>query len=418
MQINEEELELVQKQIIEEISNDIAYAQLVDESLLMCLEKILQSHLHGRYLSIEQKVAVIEKIFSTIRGYGILDEFMNDLDITEIMINGPNNIFIEKHNEFIRSNLKFEKIETLENTIQKIVSCVGREVNMANPIVDTRLPDGSRVNIVLPPIAINGPVVTIRKFSKQYMTMEKLVTLGAITEGVAHILTILVRAKFNIFISGGTGTGKTTFLNILSNFIPKRERIITIEDTAELQIQKAENLVRLETRNANTAGAGEVTMYDLIRSSLRMRPDRIIVGEIRGKEALGMLQAMNTGHGGALSTGHSNSAQDMISRIETMVLQYASSFSLLAIRKQIASALDIIIHIERLRDKSRRIFEICEVVGVDNSEVTVRPLYVFSELKNSTSNESVKGALVRTKHEFMKKNKLQAMGFPRDLLDL
>jgi len=313
-----------------------------------------------------------------MRRLDVLQPLIDDKSITEIMINGPDSIFIERDGRVSKLNVKFESRRKLEDVIQTIVSRVNRTVNEASPIVDARLPDGSRVNVVLPPIALNGPVVTIRKFPEKPMTIEQLIKYGSITEEVAEVLERLVKAKYNIFICGGTGSGKTTFLNALSNFIPKDERIVTIEDSAELQITGVENIVRLETRNANTEGKGEITIRDLIRTSLRMRPERIIVGEVRGKEALDMLQAMNTGHDGSLSTGHANSTKDMLSRLETMVLSGAE-MPLEAIRQQIASAIDIIIHLGRLRDKSRRTLEITEVVEYKNGQIVLNPLYEFVE---------------------------------------
>lgn len=282
-------------------------------------------------------------------------------------------------------------------------------MNQANPICDTRLPDGSRVNVVLPPIALCGPTITIRKFSKEPMTINKLIEYGSITQEIADKLELLVKAKYNIFISGGTGSGKTTFLNALSNFIPKDERIITIEDSAELQITGIDNLVSLETRNANASGAGQITIRDLIKSSLRMRPERIIVGECRGGEALDMLQAMNTGHDGSLSTGHANSTEDMLSRLETMVLQGADGLPIEAIKQQIASAVDIIIHLSRLRDKSRKTMAITEVVGIKNGEIELNPLYEFKEDENSTMDK-VSGRLVRTGNPLKNDYKLKLSG--------
>ena len=282
-------------------------------------------------------------------------------------------------------------------------------MNQANPICDTRLPDGSRVNVVLPPIALCGPTITIRKFSKEPMTINKLIEYGSITQEIADKLELLVKAKYNIFISGGTGSGKTTFLNALSNFIPKDERIITIEDSAELQITGIDNLVSLETRNANASGAGQVTIRDLIKSSLRMRPERIIVGECRGGEALDMLQAMNTGHDGSLSTGHANSTEDMLSRLETMVLQGADGLPIEAIKQQIASAVDIIIHLSRLRDKSRKTMAITEVVGIKNGEIELNPLYEFKEDEASTMDK-VSGRLVRTGNPLKNDYKLKLSG--------
>ena len=328
---------------------------------------------------------------------------------TEIMINGHENIFIEQNGSLRKLDRQFESQRRLEDVIQRIVALAGREVNQANPICDTRLPDGSRVNVVLPPLALCGPTVTIRKFSKTPMTIEKLISYGSITQEIAEKLELLVRAKYNIFISGGTGSGKTTFLNALSNYIPGDERVITIEDSAELQIVNISNLVRLETRNANASGVGQVTIRDLIKSSLRMRPERIVVGEVRGAEALDMLQAMNTGHDGSLSTGHANSTHDMLSRLETMVLQGAAGLPLEAIRQQIASAIDIIIHLSRLRDKSRKTMEITEVVGYENGQILLNPLYLFEEDQDSTL-EKVSGTLRRTKNPMQNTFKLQLSG--------
>lgn len=362
------------------------------------------------FVTVEERVSICEQVFSAIRGFGILDMIMKDDNITEVMINGPKHIFIEKQGKLQKLNKEFENERRLEDIIQKIVGMAGREVNQANPIVDTRLPDGSRVNVVLPPVSMHGATVTIRKFSKTPMTVEQLLKYKSITPEVARVLEILVRAKYNIFICGGTGSGKTTFLNAVSNYIPHDERVITIEDSAELQIVGVDNLVSLETRNANASGSGSITIRDLIKSSLRMRPERIVVGEVRGGEALDMLQAMNTGHDGSLSTGHANSTKDMLSRLETMVLQGAEGLPLEAIRQQIASALDIIIHLSRLRDKSRKTMEITEVCGYENGEIILNPLYVFEEDENSTL-QKVSGSLVRTKNKLKNDMKLKMMGF-------
>ena len=372
--------------------------ELSDEELEEQISVLVQQSLNGQLVSLDEKVKMVNQIYSSIRGFGILDTIMNDDDITEVMINGPDNIFVEKSGKLMRLDEHFESERRLEDVIQRIVGMAGREVNQANPIVDTRLPDGSRVNVVLPPIALCGPTVTIRKFSKTPMTIEMLIRYGSLTREIANKLEILVKAKFNIFICGGTGSGKTTFLNALSNYIPKDERIITIEDSAELQINGIDNLVSLETRNANSSGAGEINIRDLIKSSLRMRPERIVVGEVRGGEALDMLQAMNTGHDGSLSTGHANSTKDMLSRLETMVLQGAEGLPLDAIRQQIASAVDIIVHLSRLRDKTRKTMEITEVVGFKNGEIHLNPLYVFTEDENSTV-EKVSGQLLRTENK-------------------
>lgn len=384
-----------------------------NEQLVNIIEELISEEFAGEYITIEERVAVSERVFNSIRGLGLLDAIIKDDEITEVMINGPNDIFIEKSGALYQLEQKFDDEEQLEDIIQKIVGQAGREVSQANPIVDTRLKDGSRVNVVLPPISLSGAIVTIRKFSKKPMTIQQLIRYGSINEEVSRFLELLVKAKYNIFISGGTGSGKTTFLNALSNYIPHDERVITIEDSAELQIEGVVNLVRLETRNSNAAGSGEITIRDLIKSSLRMRPERIIVGEVRGGEALDMLQAMNTGHDGSLSTGHANSTSDMLSRLETMVLQGADGLPLEAIRQQIASAVDIIIHLSRLRDKSRRTMEICEVVGYKNGKIVLNPLYQFVEDETSTLTY-VSGSLVRTDNKMKNTYKLQLAGFSKE----
>lgn len=396
------------------ISSNLSLSQISDEELQDKVEEIVAQKIGNVYCSIDQRVSIVEQVYSSIRGFGLLDSIIKDDTITEVMINGPKNIFIEQGGRLTKLDKQFESQRKLEDVIQRIVGLAGREVNQANPICDTRLPDGSRVNVVLPPIALCGPTVTIRKFSKTPMTIEKLIEYGSITQEIADKLQLLVKAKYNIFISGGTGSGKTTFLNALSNYIPKDERVITIEDSAELQIEGIENLVSLETRNANASGAGQITIRDLIKSSLRMRPERIIVGEVRGGEALDMLQAMNTGHDGSLSTGHANSTEDMLSRLETMVLQGAAGLPLEAIRQQIASAVDIIIHLSRLRDKSRKTMEITEVVRYENGKIILIPLYVFEEDENSTLDK-VSGQLKRTSNPMQNTFKLQLSGFKAEI---
>jgi pilus assembly protein CpaF len=398
--------EKIVAEIRQYVTENINISKLSDEELEEEIRKVTTKKLYGQYVLINQIASIVGQVYSSIRGFGLLDSIMKDDSITEVMVNGPENIFIEQNGKLTKLNRQFESQRRLEDIIQRIVGLAGREVNQANPICDTRLPDGSRVNVVLPPIALCGPTVTIRKFSKTPMTMEKLIEYGSITPEIAEKLALLVEAKYNIFISGGTGSGKTTFLNALSNYIPKDERIITIEDSAELQIVGIDNLVSLETRNANASGAGAITIRDLIKSSLRMRPERIVVGEVRGGEALDMLQAMNTGHDGSLSTGHANSTRDMLSRLETMVLQGAAGLPLDAIRQQISSAVDIIIHLSRLRDKSRKTMEITEVLGYENGEIQLNPLYVFEEDEFSTL-EKVSGHLVRTKNKMQNTFKLQ-----------
>ena len=404
----DQEQELV-AEIKRYITENLPLSKLSDEELYEKVEEVVNKRISGIYCPIEQRVSITEQVYSSIRGFGLLDSIIKDDTITEVMINGPDNVFIEQKGRLFKLDKKFESQRRLEDVIQRIVGLAGREVNQANPICDTRLPDGSRVNVVLPPIALCGPTLTIRKFSKTPMTIEKLIQYGSITREIADKLELLVKAKYNIFISGGTGSGKTTFLNALSNYIPHDERVITIEDSAELQIKGVDNLVSLETRNANASGAGQITIRDLIKSSLRMRPERIIVGECRGGEALDMLQAMNTGHDGSLSTGHANSTEDMLSRLETMVLQGAAGLPLEAIRQQIASAVDIIIHLSRLRDKSRKTMEITEVVGYENGKIKLNPLYEFVEDDQSTMTH-VSGALLRTKNPLINDKKLRLAG--------
>lgn len=370
------------------------------------------------YISPKDKAIIVERVFGMYRGLGMLDAILMDETITEIMINGPENIFVERSGRVVRLNQKFggngiDGAMELKKVIHRIVDISGREVNQSKPIVDARLRDGSRVNIVLSPIAMNGDTVTIRKFSKKPMSVEKLIEYGSITQEIADKLQNLVKARYNIFISGGTGSGKTTFLNAMSNYIPSDERVITIEDSAELQITRVDNLVSLETKNANTSGEGAITIKDLIKSSLRMRPDRIVVGEVRGEEALDMLQAMNTGHDGSLSTGHANSAKDMLSRLETMVLQGASALPLDAVRQQISSALDLIIHLSRLRDHSRKVVEIVEVLGYENGQIQLNTLYKFEEDELSTVDK-VHGSLNRTENPMVNAEKLQLAGIRMD----
>ncbi len=408
----------LRQQFIEELKplvlNSLPLDELDNEQLQEQIHSYVFQQLRVRMVSMDTMVYVANQIYASIRGYGILDGIMADDNITEVMINGADNIFIEKNGKLQKLNDKFESQKKLEDIIQRIVAKAGREVNQANPIVDTRLLDGSRVNIVLPPIALCGPTVTIRKFSKTPMTVEKLIEYKSITREIAGKLELLVRAKYNIFICGGTGSGKTTFLNALSNYIPRDERVITIEDSAELQITGVDNLVSLETRNKNSSGAGEITIRDLIKSALRMRPERIVVGEVRGGEALDMLQAMNTGHDGSLSTGHANSTKDMLSRLETMVLQGAAGLPLEAIRQQIASAIDIIIHLSRLRDKSRKTMEICEVSGYKDGEIILNPLYQFEETEKSTI-QKVDGVLKRTGNKLEHDFKLKLSGIYEEI---
>jgi pilus assembly protein CpaF len=382
-----------------------------DEYIMNVIEETVFAYSRENYLTATKKHSLIQRVYNSIRGLDILQPLLDDPTITEIMINSHKEIFIEKAGETFQANTKFESEEKLRSVIDKIVSKVNRTVNDASPIVDARLQDGSRVNVVLPPVALKGPTMTIRKFPEKPLSVEDLIAWGSISPEVAIFLQELVVSKFNIFIGGGTGSGKTTFLNVLSNFIPSHERIITIEDSAELQIKTIPNLVTMETKNANTEGKGEITIRDLIKTSLRMRPDRIVVGEVRGAEALDMLQAMNTGHDGSISTGHANSIYDMISRLETMVLSGAN-LPIQVIRKQISSAIDIMIHLSRLRDHSRKVVEISEIIGIENGEIQLNPLYEFSET-GETPDGKIIGGLVSTGNELKNKSKLKMAGFKK-----
>ena len=381
---------------------------LSDDEIREVISNIIAEKSQEKYLTLVEKKAVMDGVFNSMRGLDVLQPLVDDPSVTEIMINGPDDVFIEQDGKLFKKNVSFGSDEKLQNVIQNIVAKVNRTVNESTPIVDARLQDGSRVNVVLPPIALNGPTVTIRKFPENPMTVQQLIAYKSITPEVAEFLERCVKAKYNIFISGGTGSGKTTFLNAMSNFIPYDERVITIEDSAELQIRGVDNLVRLETRNANMEGKGEITIRDLIKSSLRMRPERIVVGEVRGAEALDMLQAMNTGHDGSLSTGHANSTKDMLSRLETMVLTGAQ-IPLEAIRQQIASAVDIIIQLSRLRDKSRRTMEITEVLGFENGEIKLNPIYQFIET-GEDENHKIIGSLQRTENAMVNTAKLASAG--------
>ena len=357
---------------------------------------------------IYQRQELGKSVFYSIRKMDVLQELIDCDEVTEIMVNGTENIFVEKAGGIYEWEKHFETKEKLEDVIQKIVAKCNRVVNEASPIADARLENGSRVNIVLSPVALNGPVITIRRFPEHPISMEDLIAFGSITRQAADFLERLVIAGYNIFISGGTGSGKTTFLNALSHFIPGTERVITIEDSAELQLQGIPNLVRLETRNANMDGAREITIRDLIKSALRMRPDRIIVGEVRGSEAIDMLQALNTGHDGSLSTGHANSSNDMLARMETMVLM-GMDLPLAAVQRQIASGVDIIVHLGRLRDKSRRVLEIVEMIGYEKNKLVTAPLFRFQE--TGGEGDKVLGELVKA-GELVHVEKLRQAGIP------
>lgn len=392
-------------------------SQVEDDVLYACIEEAVEEEARARYLPLAGRLELRNRLVNAFRRLDILQELVDNPEITEIMINGKDQIFVEQHGRISRWEEGFDSNQQLEDMIQQIVSRINRAVNVANPIADARLPDGSRVHIVLPPIALDGPVVTIRKFPEP-ITVQRLLELGSLSEEAVEFLKKLVCAGYNIFICGGTGSGKTSFLNAMSAFIPETDRIVTIEDSAELQIRQVPNLVRLETRNANAEGEGAIEISDLIRASLRMRPDRIIVGEVRGKECLDMLQALNTGHAGSLSTGHGNSPKDMLSRLETMTLM-AGELPLMAVRSQIASALDIMVHLGRLRDKSRKVLEIVEVGDFENGEIQLNPLFRFEEESDEGQKkrdggrrrEKVKGSLVKV-GSLRSVEKLRQAGYP------
>lgn len=356
------------------------YREVQDEKIYQTIDElILQSGFHF-YIRLSERGELRKELFNSVRRLDILQELIDDNSVTEIMVNGTDGIFIERDGRLARWEKSFCSRERLEDIAQQIVGKCNRIVNESVPIVDARLENGARVNIVMPPVALNGPVITIRRFPDKPIQMEQLVRWGTVSREVVDFLEKLVCSGYNIFISGGTGSGKTTFMNALSNFIPKDERIITIEDNAELQLQGVKNLVRLEARNANTEGEKEISIRDLIRSSLRMRPDRILIGEVRGSEAIDLLQALNTGHDGSISTGHANSPEDMLSRLETMVLM-GMEIPLQAVRRQIASGIDVIVHVGRLRDKTRKVLQILEVTGFDSrtGEIQTQLLYEFEE---------------------------------------
>lgn len=383
--MKQEMLEKIKEKVLDSIDiNNICEDSVIKEIIFNQI--FIESK--NKYISIEEKQNLADKIYNSMRGLDILQPLIDNEEINEIMVNGYKNIFIEKNGEMKKTDLQFETNKKLEDIIMQIVSKINRTVNEANPIVDARLLDGSRVSVVLPPVALNGPILTIRKFTNKTLNMEDLIKWGTLDNEAAKFLKEAVKNRYNILISGGTSSGKTTFLNILSNYIPSSERIITIEDSAELRIQK-DNVVRLETKNANSNGKGEITAKELIKTALRMRPDRIIVGEVRGGEALDMLQAMNTGHDGSISTGHANSVKDMFSRLETMVIQNVE-MPLESVRRQIASAVEIIIHTARYKGKCRRVMEISELEGYDGRNFIINPIYNLTEGKLAWTGNKLK----------------------------
>lgn len=399
--------EKVRKQVLSDI--DVS-RDLEDEEIWDIISRAASEEVKQKSISLRDRIELEKRVFDSLKRLDVLQELIDDTEVTEIMVNGPDCIFYEKNGCIQQYDGRFSSEEKMQDIIQQIVGRHNRVVNQSSPIVDTRLVDGSRVNIVLFPISLGGSAISIRKFPKEPYNMEKLIAIGSVSKEVSEMLKLLVKAKYSIFISGGTGSGKTTFLNALSQYIPEDERIITIEDSAELQLLGAKNIVRMETRNANVEGVMPITIRDLIRTALRMRPDRIIVGECRGAETLDMLSAMNTGHDGSLSTGHANSCRDMLSRMETMVLM-GQELPLSAIRSQIASGINIIIQLGRLRDKSRRVLEIAELDGIVNGEIVLNTLYQFEEM--SEKNGRVIGELVQ-KGKLKSRTKLEAAGM-RDI---
>ena len=385
--------------------------ELSDEELAAEIDRFVVEQGRAHCLDLSGKEKLRKYLLNSLRGLDVLQDLLEDERITEIMVNGPEHIFVEQGGKVERWPAAFTSGEKLEDVIQQIVSKVNRVVNDTVPMTDARLADGSRVHVVLAPVAINGPILTIRKFSSRPVTMEQLIAWGSITSEAAHFLKLLVLARYNIFISGGTGSGKTTMLNALSGFIPEQERVITIEDSAELKLDHIPNLVRLEARNKNLEGRNEITIRDLIREALRMRPDRIVVGEVRSAEALDMLQAMNTGHDGSLSTGHGNNPADMLKRLETMVLT-GTEIPLLAVRGQIASAIDIMVHLSRFRDGSRKVVSIMEVTGFTDGEITLEPLYQYEEEAEDGGDKGsdVKGRLKATGRTLKNREKLRHAG--------
>ena len=379
-----------------------------EEELQDIILEVLEEASRDEFIPLSDKIRISRELFNSFRRLDILQDLLEDEEVTEIMVNGTEHIFYEKGGRLYRSDRRFISEERLGDVIQQIAGEANRYVNEASPITDARLADGSRVNVVLKPVAVNGPILTIRKFPPDAITMDQLVRMGSLTRDAAEFIRKLVGAKYNIFVSGGTGAGKTTFLNAMSDYIPKDERIITIEDNAELQIQGVENLVRLEARGANLEGEGAVTIRDLIRAALRMRPDRIIVGEVRGEETVDMISsAMLNGHSGSMSTGHANNPADMLHRLETMMMM-GIDLPLAAIQRQIASALDVIIHLGRLRDKSRRVMRIEEITGYEEGRIMTETLYEFRE--EGMEHETVKGNLVKV-GEIRNRDKLVEAGY-------
>ena len=406
----ERKLQEIRAVVKDRVMNSLDFSrEITDREMYEIIDREISVQLRHRAVTLEERKSLRQQVFHSIRKLDVLQHLVDDPTITEIMVNGTDNIFIEKNGVIMESDCRFDSRQRLEDVVQQIVSSCNRVVNESSPIVDARLDNGSRVNIVLSPVALNGPIVTIRRFPEKPITMRRLIELGSISEYLKNYIEVLIKAGYNIFISGGTGSGKTTFLNALSDFIPKDQRLISIEDNAELQILGVPNLVRMEARNANVEGCKPITIRDLIKSSLRMRPDWIVVGEVRGDECVDMLQAMNTGHM-AMSTGHANSAEDMLSRIETMVLM-GMEIPLPAVRGQIASGIDIVVHLGRLRDRTRKVLEICELekeLDPKSGRIKVNTLFKFEE-----EGEDERGKIIgkwRKVSELKATEKLMAAG--------
>ena len=405
--MDKERLSAIKNEIIVKIDTG---RDVEDGEVYELIDETLKKKRSQEYFDLSERLRLRRDIFNSLRRLDVLQDLIENDEISEIMVNGADKIFVEKNGKLYLTEKSFESPAKLEDIIQRIASGVNRSVNEAHPIVDARLPDGSRVNIVLPPVSLGGPAVTIRKFSRELMSMERLIGLGSISREAAEFLGILVKADYNLLCSGGTGCGKSTMLNALARYIPRSERVVTIEDSAELNMEHLPNLVRMEARNANVEGRGAVTIRELIKTALRMRPDRLIVGEVRGRECIDMLQSLNTGHSG-MSTAHANSPEDVLSRLETMVL-LDESIPLAAVRAQIASAIDIVIGISRMRDSSRKVTKICEIDGIRDGEILLRTLFEFEE--EGDSDRSLNGRLVK-KASLKHREKIMAAGLEGEL---
>lgn len=419
-EIKLEIMNAIKNKISERREIDIFNLEVAKEKIQNATMKWIEEEINTNYrqviLSMHDKHDIYDLLINSIFGFGVIEPILKDKSITEIMINGPENIYIEKKGQLKRAidsrgkPLEFSSNEELKNVIDKIVAPINRKVDESSPIVDARLPDGSRVNVVLNSISLDGTSVTIRKFPENPYSMDQLIEFDTITREVAELLKVMVKSKYNIIVSGGTGSGKTTFLNALSMYIPSSERVITIEDSAELKFSQIDNMVRLETRPANLESKGHIDIRTLVKTSLRMRPNRIIVGEIRSGEALDMLQAMNTGHDGSLSTGHANSAQDMLLRLETMVLMSGMELPLTSIKRQIASSIEVIIHLSKLRDGTRKVVQISEVIDIENDEVKIQDLYLFKENGYDEINQVIIGDLQKTENDLKNARKFISAG--------